>query len=307
MILLAALSTSADLVEPLIYRVAVNDVAGLFVQRAREEGRAESGRSANLRTAKPEERDRGHLEGSRESREPHRRGHVSPRTPSQTLSTLLWAVVLLFVINVVGYFLWLLADNLTVDLGCRIEKSFIYRVFGHVLRLPLNFFAKRASGALAKRIDQLDQVSPIVNAFAQQIAPDVVRVVGILIIMFTQSWRLTLVALITLPPYFWVAQRSASKLERNLSRYYELWEEVSARIQDALAAIKTVKLSGAETREIERLVDVSKTAYDTYVKRTRLANRYLFQEAFLTHLGKALVFGFGGYLALKHALTPGMS
>jgi len=216
-IVLASLSTSADLVEPLIYRVAVNDVAGLFVQRAHEEGRAELERTANPRTVKPVERDGGRLEGVRQSREPHRRGHIAPRTPSQTLSTLLWAVVLLFVINVAGYFLWLLADNLTVALGCRIEKSFLYQVFGHVLRLPLNFFAKRASGALAKRIDQLDQVSPIVNAFAQQIAPDVVRVVGILIIMFTQSWMLTLVALITLPPYLWVARRSASKLERGLS------------------------------------------------------------------------------------------
>src|SRR5882724_3417939 len=36
-ILLAALSTAATLIEPLIYRVAVNDVAGLFVRKAQEE------------------------------------------------------------------------------------------------------------------------------------------------------------------------------------------------------------------------------------------------------------------------------
>ena len=304
-IFLAAISTGADLVEPLIYRVAVNDVAGLFVQRAREEARAESEQASkpNPRIRTPPERER--LERSTQIKEPHRRGHVAPRTPSQTLTTLLCAVVLLFAINIAAYFVWLLSDNMTADLGTKIEKSFIYRTFGHVLRLPLSFFGQRASGALAKQIDQLDQVSPIVNAFAQQIAPDVIRVVGILIIMFTQSWMLSVVALLTLPPYLLIARRSAIKLELGLSRYYELWEEVSARIQDALAAIKTVKLSGAETREIDRLEDVSNTAYDTYLKRTRLANRYVFWEAFLTHLGKALVFGFGGYLALKHELTPG--
>ena len=306
-IFLAAISTGADLVEPLIYRVAVNDVAGLFVQRAREEARAESEQASkpNPRIRTPPERERERLERSTQIKEPHRRGHVAPRTPSQTLTTLLWAVVLLFAINIAAYFVWLLSDNMTADLGTKIEKSFIYRTFGHVLRLPLSFFGQRASGALAKQIDQLDQVSPIVNAFAQQIAPDVIRVVGILIIMFTQSWMLSVVALLTLPPYLLIARRSAIKLELGLSRYYELWEEVSARIQDALAAIKTVKLSGAETREIDRLEDVSNTAYDTYLKRTRLANRYVFWEAFLTHLGKALVFGFGGYLALKHELTPG--
>ena len=34
---LVALSTAATLIEPLIYRVAINDVAGLFVRKAQEE------------------------------------------------------------------------------------------------------------------------------------------------------------------------------------------------------------------------------------------------------------------------------
>src|SRR5262249_26793587 len=40
--LLALLGTTAELVEPLIYRTAVNDVAGVFVQRASEHSRLES-------------------------------------------------------------------------------------------------------------------------------------------------------------------------------------------------------------------------------------------------------------------------
>ena len=307
MLVVAAVSTTAGLIEPLIYRTAVNDVAGLFVERAREEGRRESQAASNVRettaqTAHGEHQRRPHLETVRE---PHRRGRVAPRTPSQTLSTLLWAVSLLFAINVVGYFFALLSDNMTASLASRIEKSFIYTAFDHTLRLPLDFFARRASGALAKRIDQLDQVSPIVNAFAMQIAPDAIRVVGILVIMFTQSWLLALVALATVPPYLWIAHRSAIKLERGLNQYYELWEEVSARIRDALAAIKTVKLAGAEKRETTRLEAASNGAYETYLKRNRLANRYVFWENFIAQLGKALVFGLGGYLALQHELTPG--
>ena len=42
-IVLAALSTAATLIEPLIYRVAVNDVAGLFVSQAQQE-KSEQGR-----------------------------------------------------------------------------------------------------------------------------------------------------------------------------------------------------------------------------------------------------------------------
>lgn len=305
--LLAGLSTAANLFEPLIYRAAVNDVAGLFVERAREEGRQESEVTSSktetpAETLRREHERRLHLETVRE---PHRSGRVAPRTRSQTFSTLLWAVSLLFAINIAGYFFTLVSDNMTASLGSRIEKSFIYRAFDHTLRLPLNFFARRASGALAKRIDQLDQVSPIVNACAMQIAPDAIGVIGILLIMFTQSWMLALVALVTVPPYLLIARRSALRLERGLSEYYELWEEVSAQIRDALAAIKTVKLSGAEARETARLEAASDTAYETYLKRNRLANRYVFWENLIAQVGKALVFVVGGYLALQHELTPG--
>ena len=307
--LLAILSTGADLIEPLIYRVAVNDVAGLFVQKAQEETEGASDQLATPRPTpertKPVNANRRRTVRSTAAPEPHRTDHVAGRTPSETLSTLSWAVGLLFVINVVGYFFWLLSDNMAAGVASKIEKKFIYRVFGHVLRLPLSFFGRRASGALAKRIDQMDQVSPIVNAATQHFAPEVIRVVGIMIIMLTQNWQLTLVALATLPIYLLIAWRSAVKLERGLNKYYELWEGVSARIQDALSAIKTVKLSGAETHEIERLETISDSAYQAYLTRTRLANRYLFWESFLTYLGKALVFAFGGYLAFKHELTPG--
>jgi ATP-binding cassette subfamily B protein len=290
--MLAALSTVADLVEPLIYRIAVNDIAGIFIEQTESKSAPAAARRA---TAHAPAR----------TTQPHERGRVAPRTPDQTLRTLIWAVAILFGVNICGYFFWIVSDNMSVKLASRIEQGFIQKAFAHVLKLPLGFFSKRASGALAKQIDQSDQVAPIVNAFAVQIAPEVIRVVGILVIMLTQSRLLTVVSVATLPPYLWLARRSAKKLEVSLPRYYELWEEVSARIQNALAGIKTVKLSGAEAREELVFKNVSTSAYDTHLRRTRQANRYVFLEVFVAQLGKAVMLGYGGWLALRHELTPG--
>jgi ATP-binding cassette subfamily B protein len=292
-LMLAGLSTVADLIEPLIYRIAINDIAGIFIERTEQKAVPPAARPAAAR------------QRAKATPEPHQRGRVAPRTPDQTLTTLTWAVALLFAVNICGYFFWLLSDNMSVRLASRIEQSFIQKVFAHVLRLPLSFFGQRASGALAKQIDQSDQVAPIVNAFAQQIAPEAIRVVGILVIMLTQSRLLTAISLATIPPYLWLARASANRLEVTLPKYYELWEQVSARIQDALAGIKTVKLAGAEAREVRVFQTVSTSAYDTHLKRTRQANRYVFLEVFVTQLGKALMLGYGGWLALRHELTPG--
>ena len=203
----------------------------------------------------------------------HRSGVVSPRSIDQALETLLWGVALLFVIRVSGHGLQLAAEQRTAALGSRIESDVINQAFRHVVRLPLSFFARRSTGALVKQIDQLDQVSPIVRAAVHELLPEVLRVVGALAIMFTQSWRLSLIALLLLPPYVWIVRRSVSQLETGLDGYYGLWERVSARIQSVLGSIKTVKLAGAEEREAGLLRAQCGEAYGQYLTRNRLANR----------------------------------
>ena len=325
-VLLGLLSTSTTLMEPLIYREAINDVAGLFVQQAKDDTRQQL--SADNIEADPliafiqKESARAtdslhqftgnHWKGLKNTakaktkvKEPHTTTHVAGRTPDQALDTLLWAVGLLFFINVLGYIFWLISDNMNVKLSCRIEQRFIQGTFSHVLKLPLAFFSKRSSAAISKQIDQSEGVSSIVNAFSQQILPELISLIGILVIMFWQNLTLTLIAIAVIPFYLLIAWRSSLKLESGLSKYYERWEEVSARIQDALSGIKTVKLSGAENREVDTLKQISDEAYKDYVTRGRRANKYVFWEEILTHLSTALVLGYGGYLTLQHKLTPG--
>jgi ABC-type multidrug transport system fused ATPase/permease subunit len=325
---LGLLSTGASLVEPLIYREAINDVAGLFVRQARENAqkdlgldpgetdsiqamiRSEISDSATMKTPAPAVRaDSGATTRSPgkavKKPEAHSRGHVAARSPRQALDTLLWAVVWLFLINLIATLLWRLGENTNTRLSCLIERRFIQGTFAHVLRLPLSFFSKRPSAAIAKQIDQSEEVTGIVNGFSQQILPEAISLLGILAIMFWQNIALTTVALVTIPIYVLIAWHSAKKLESGLADYYSRWEEVSSRIQDGLTGIKTVKLSGSEDREVDRLQTIAGEAYKDYVKRARLSNKYVFWETMLSHLSTALVFGYGGLLTLENRLTPG--
>ncbi len=299
--ILALLGTGANLLQPLIYRVAINDVAGLFVDRVEEK----AGPPVAPREAQPSQIDEQKLDRLEKTQLPHQPNYVAPRTRAQAVVTLLWAVGLLFAISVVGYFLSLAADLQSTAVACSIESNLIQATFGHVLRLPLSFFNRRASGGLARRIDQSDQVAPIVSAVARQIVPEVLSIVGICAIMLTQSWRLTVAALAILPIYLVITRHAARRLESGMAEYYVMWENVSVRINDALAAIKTVKLSGAETREGNCLQAASQAAYSDYLDRARLGNRYLFLQSALSHFSKALVLGYGGWMVLDRRLTPG--
>jgi len=107
----ALLATATDLLAPVVYRYAVNDIAGLFVGPpgntamdrllARRAAAAQRGEPAT-RAAPPTPRAGMHLES-------HQRGHIAPRTMHQALRTLIWSVSLLFAINVFTRFCALVA------------------------------------------------------------------------------------------------------------------------------------------------------------------------------------------------------
>ena len=107
----------------------------------------------------------------------------------------------------------------------------------------------------------------MVHAVSQQIAPEAVRLVGIIAIMLTQNWRMSLVAVCMLPPYMWLARRTALRMRSNLDPYYQLWEDISGHIADSIGAVKTVKLSGAEDREERRLQELQRIE-DKNAKKT---------------------------------------
>ena len=362
---ISLMATAVSLVEPLIYREAVNDVAGLFVQQAKDntknEADAATGVSADTTESGIDDepivpffqrmfsgndstnnngestyytydtvhsvkdtvvlkkiRHKGikgkgteivkrkeKISETKIIKEPHTKSHVAARTPNQAFNTLMWAVILLFIINLVGLIFWWIGENMNAKLSCTIERRFIKGAFGHVLKLPLAFFAKRSSAALHKQIDQSEAISATVTYVTKDIFPEIVSLVGILAIMFWQNYILTLLALSIVPFYLLITYYSTKKLNKSLSGYYEKWEEVSAKMQDALGGVKTVKLSGAEEREVSRLDAQIADAYKDYMQRTKMSNKYAFWQVLLTYIASAMVLTYGGYLALHHKLTPG--
>lgn len=319
-VFVSLLATGVNLIEPLIYREAINDIAGLFVKNAKDETRKEFENTYDLSDADststspqdstalsdPDNPDQSPLDiDIQPKKNPHRQGHVAQRTPQQAMQTLIWAVSILFLVGISGHLLHLVGDNLNVRLACSIEQNFIQNTFAHVLKLPLGFFGKRSSAALSKQINQSEEVSGVVNGFSQQILPEVISLTGILVIMFFQNVTLTLIAVSVIPFYVYISMRSANKLESDLAKYYEQWEELSARIQDALGGIKTVKLSGSEKREVAALKELADKAYNDYVNRSKRSNQYVFWESMLTRIASTLVLGYGGYLTLQNKLTPG--
>jgi ABC-type multidrug transport system fused ATPase/permease subunit len=288
---LAGFSSLLLLLQPLLYREAVNDVAGVFVQ------------------SKPGEDSLDQVEQTFfqawRSKKPHTRTTVAHRTPKQAMATLIVVVVLLLLISLSASLASAGAEILTSRAGHGMERGVILAAFRKALRLPLSRDSMERASFLTKQVDQVEQVEPVVTMLALRVGPEAIRLVGILVIMLSQSPLLALLALAPLPFYAWVAVASTRRLGVNLDAYYQQWQSISGRISESLAGLKTVRASGAGNRELRALAKETYAAYAGAVKRDRLGAWSLFGQEFLVQVSKALVLLVGGWKTFERQLTPG--
>ncbi len=341
---LTSLGALAELVEPWVYRAIINDIAGVFVSKETglwpeflEELRGGASESevtppptapsptpnevvpsdSSPTTPQMQTRESGKRRklGQAPKRSPHRvtspnpapstQLPLPPRTVSHAIRTLWLGVLVLLVAAVLAKFFAACGELLAARTTNAIEESFILRTFKHVLRLPLSFFTQQPSGAIARQIDQSDQVAPLYSAVTREIWSELFMAVAILIVMMSVNMQLSIVVLVALLVYALVTLHMTRRLETHLEEYYGLWDEVSGRIQEAVAGIKTVRLHANENYETERTAGVIKNAFQTYLARKQVETRYTFAQNTLINLSKGMVLYLGGMKALEHQLTPG--
>ena len=76
-------------------------------------------------------------------------------------------------------------------------------------RMPLRYFDGTNHGEVLSRItNDVDTVSQTLNQSLSQIITSVTTVIGVLIMMFTISWLMTLVALVIVPLSLVIDRRS---------------------------------------------------------------------------------------------------
>ena len=298
--ILVSLGTVAALVEPWIYSTIVDDIAGTWV--ADEPLQLPDRLLGNL----------GQL-GVQVYESLGRilhfpiavGGELNQRTLPETLATIIAGAVLMVVIRLIAEYCALAGDNRAQRFGASIEQRYIMRAFDHVLKLPLSFFTRRASGKIAKQVNQEEQVSPLVTAAAKDLWPDLFTLVAILVIMMFADRQLAAITALAVPLYAFISWRMARAVDANADALYAQWEEVASRIQETISGIKTVHAHGARAHEVAELESRMAEGYESFLRRDRLYNRYyVLQQAVVVGV-KATVLALGGYKALQHELTPG--
>jgi len=181
-------------------------------------------------------------------------------------------------------------------------------VFDHVQSMPVAFFTRTRTGALVSRLNS--DVIGAQRAFTSALSGVVTNLIALSLtvaVMVRLSWQITALALVLLPLFVIPARRVGARvgrLEREAADHNAaMTSQMTERFSAAGAVL--VKLFGRPARESEEFGVRASRVRDIGV-RSAMAMEIFFRALMLVSgLAQALIYGLGGYLALRGDLAPG--
>nr|WP_157528866.1 ABC transporter ATP-binding protein [Kibdelosporangium sp. MJ126-NF4] len=194
----------------------------------------------------------------------------------------------------------------------RIGESLIFdlrrAVFGHVQRMPVAFFTRTRTGALVSRLN--NDVMGAQRAFTSTLSGLVANVIQLALslgVMLTLSWQVTALALVLLPVFVLPARRVGRRLADLQREASGLNASMTTQMTERFSApgATLVKLFGRPKAEAAEFGAKAGRVRDIGI-RTAMATRWFMTSLTLVSaLAQALVYGLGGWLAIRGDLAPG--
>ena len=173
-------------------------------------------------------------------------------------------------------------------------------------RMPLKYFDNRTFGEVLSRVtNDVDTVSQTLNQSLTQIVTSITMIIGILIMMFSISWNLTLVSLILIPISFILIGFIIKKSQHFFKEQQDTLGEINGHVEEMYSGHNVMKVMGGEKRSIEKFQKINNKLYGSAWKSQFLSGLMMPIMGFVGNLGFVGVTVLGGWLAVKGKLQIG--
>ncbi len=216
--------------------------------------------------------------------------------------TVLALLGLFAVLGCVGYF----EHYLLGATGARLLRDLRRQLFERLIHLTPGFYDTRRVGELLSRLGS--DLTVVQGALTEQIPGGIqalMRFLGTLVILLVLQPRLTLVALVVVPPVVLVALFFGQRLERNAKAARDATAETSALAEEGLSGIRTVQAHAAEPWFESRYVARLRALLDVQLRNARLNAAFAAAITFAAFSAFGIVLGYGGQLMLEGRLSAG--
>jgi ATP-binding cassette, subfamily B, multidrug efflux pump len=204
-----------------------------------------------------------------------------------------------------GVFLFFQRRTL-INMSRYIEYDLRQDFYGHLQRLPLQFFQRHRTGDLmARATNDLGAVRQIVGPAIMYSEQTLFRVLIILPLMFRISGRLTLIMLLTMPFVTLTVKYFGHQIHVRFERIQAFFSDITARAQENLTGVRVIRAFAQEEAEKNEFARLNRQYVDRNMSLVRLSAVFRPLMQFFIGLGFAAILLIGGYEAARGRMTIG--
>jgi len=196
---------------------------------------------------------------------------------------------------------WIMS-NISMDITYRFRKD----ISEKINRMPFKYFDSTPQGEVLSRItNDVDTVSQTLNQSLSQIVTSVVTVIGVLVMMLSISWQMTLVALLMIPVSMGIILLVVRQSQKYFMQQQDYLGHVNGHVEEMFGGHLVMKAFNGEAESVARFNGLNDILYSS-AWRSQFFSGLMFPIMnFVSNLGYVAICILGGYLASQNAITVG--
>lgn len=173
-------------------------------------------------------------------------------------------------------------------------------------RMPMKYFDTKTHGEVLSRVtNDIDTLSQSLNQSMAQLITSVIMIIGVLVMMLSISFIMTLAAVIILP----ISMGFMSIIMKKSQKYFKSQQKylgnVNGQVEELYGGHNIVRVFNGEDDAIKEFDTLNDELYNTAWKSQFLSGMMMPIMTFIGNLGYVVVSILGGYLAIQKTIEVG--
>lgn len=191
-----------------------------------------------------------------------------------------------------------------------VSQKLTYKIRNDIIqkinKLPMRYFDKKTNGEVLSIItNDIDTLSTNLSQSITQIITSICTIIGILIMMFSISWQMTLISLIILPVAGILVKNIVGKSQKYFQRQQSFLANVNGQVEEVYGGLNIVKAFNGEEKVTKEFEKANQELYHSGWKSQFLSGLMFPVMNFISNVGYVGVAVAGGYLAINGMITVG--
>lgn len=208
-----------------------------------------------------------------------------------------WMIVLYIASAVFNFVQSLVMSIISVKISRRMRNDLSEKIN----KLPLSYFDKQSFGDILSRVtNDVDLIGQTLNQSLSQLVSSFTLIVGIIIMMFTISWQLTLVELISVPVSFLLVLLIVRISQRHFRRQQNALGDINGIVEEIYSSHNVVKVFNGQEKAEREFEDINKIMASSALKGQFLSGMMMPVMNTVANISYVVVCIIGGMMAIRN-------